>query len=169
LVNSAQFKNIKQIYLRIIKMKTMILLLNLFTAYSAFAAPTHLFWCGLLDSEPAKQVYFEIEDSAVRSQIGNIQISNMGPQGWKLTEEAQVKAKITWGLSDGRLTIRGIQVDMGRSGQLKAHAVGPYSDGYTKGFVQSNLMNFNFPNGANTSYCTYFHSLGPKPAMTGSN
>ena len=143
----------------------------LLAAYSAQAFPKHLFWCGLLSANPMSQVYFEIEDSQVHGNgVGTLMISKQAQDqhnpGWQVIETDAVKAEITWGVARGEHIITGINVDLGRSGHLSASMI---TDGSGKGFIQANLMNLNYPQGISFDYCSYFHDLGPKPGMTGSN
>lgn len=145
-------------------MKTI--LFSLIFLSAAFAnANTHMFYCGLTNQEPSRQVYFEIESDAVETKIGNVKISKMSQadNGWQVVEQAQVMANIAWTEVNGRAEITGVDIDMGKSGHLSFEK---NDDG---GFVTATLMSLNLPKGAQFDYCTYFLSTGTKPGLTGSN
>lgn len=144
-------------------MKTAFTLLILLVTTIA-QANAQIFYCGLTDQEPKKQIYFEIEDGAIESGIGTIMVSKMAhtDQAWQVVERAQVQAGIDWQQVNGNLEIVGLDVDMGKSGHLTVQKNEAGS------FVKATLMSLNFPDGIQFSYCHY-NSGGPKPGMTGSN
>lgn len=142
-------------------MKILILIVGLLSSYSAFAYPTHMFWCGLTDSKPITKIYYQLEHKVVESGVGVIQISNYDTKTgkWTVAEQAEVKADIKWEKSDpnsDRLVIRGLKVDMGRTGKLEITTTTPYLNGVSEGFVKANLMSLNIPNGMKAPYCHYY-------------
>lgn len=154
-------------------MKKVILSLGLILSFQSHAQAKHLFWCGKLDQEPTKQVYFEIEDDAVASGIGTLKIYEESRAGniWEVIEEGEAKTDVVWkNDASGNAMITGIFVDMGRSGYVTAKITSDYEMGHNaEGFIKANLLNFNHPEGVRSSSCNYFYSTGPKPGMTGSN
>jgi hypothetical protein len=151
-------------------MRKIIFAMGLLLSMSAGAFPKHIFYCGLTDLTPMLQVYFEIEENQVKDQTGVIKISRFVDDKWEVRESAQVRAEINWEKENDVAVIKGIKVDMGRSGMLEAYATGSYEqDTTTKGFIRANLMSLNYPNGIEANYCTYFLILGTRPGMTGSN
>lgn len=158
------------------RMKKLLSALFVLTASSlAHAYPTHMFWCGILDSSPAKQIYVEIEDADLASGLGKVILSQMPEsanvnQGWVPFEQAQVRLQFQWGTFRGKKAITGVIVDMGRTGKIVANTTEPYDQyGSARGFVKANAMRFNYPQGVATDYCTYFLATGARPAISGSN
>jgi hypothetical protein len=155
--------------------KRLLFIAILFSGYSAMAFPKHLFWCGLLSTEPMRQIYFEIEESDVNTTgVGTLMISQLSRNapvntGWKVIETASVKPNIIWTKMNGVPFISALKIDMGRTGQLTAIINGSINNFSGQGYVIANLMNLNFPAGKDFDYCTYFHATNPKPGMTGSN
>ncbi len=160
------------------KMKTLILAISALIGYMAKASPTHLFYCAITNTEPMTQVYFEIEDSDIKTGHGKVIISKLSHNaelntGWQIQQQAQVKMEIKWGSTkyyNNKSIITEVYTDMGRSGIISAKMIGlDDTIENSRGFVQSTLMSLNAPNGIDAEYCYYFLSLGPKPGMTGSN
>ena len=155
--------------------KCAMLIFSLFAGSAAMAFPKHLFWCGSMESEPMKQVYFEIEDTAVKTTgVGTVYISELSQSapintGWQVQTMVSAKAEMLWSSKDGVPFISAIKIDMGKSGMVSAAMVGDIKIFNSKGHVVSNLMNFNFPDGKDFTYCSYFLALSPKPGMVGSN
>lgn len=135
---------------------------------SAYAYPTHLFWCGVKSgqNEPTQKIQFQIEDRDLQSGKGTLSISD--------TEIAvNREAIIHWGNIGGRPAIVGIEMDLGRTGHVKMLTNGEFDSqglGLLKfGKVFANLRGFNYPQGIDVSYCRYFKAVGPKPGLTGAN
>ncbi|OFZ31030.1 MAG: hypothetical protein A2622_00035 [Bdellovibrionales bacterium RIFCSPHIGHO2_01_FULL_40_29] len=133
-------------------------------------AKIHMFWCSLTNENPNKQVYFEINDLDVDSGIGILKISKkpMDTDSWNVFETAQVRAKILWTVANQMSVISGIEINMGKKGNIAVSVVQDF-DQYNNaaGVVKADLFRYHqyklFDN------CTYFLSTGPKPALTGSN
>ena len=131
---------------------------------------THEFYCGLLDQEPAKQVLIEIADSDIESGLATVTLSEMGDRWMPFESAVQVRVELTWGTYRDTPAITGAEIDMGRTGRISMKATETYDEyGMAPGSITANVRNLNYPRGVDATYCTYAHSLGPKPGVTGSN
>jgi len=180
-------------------MKNNIAIVSLFLTISTIAQayPTHTFSCKVGPEESQKSMYLEIEDSDVESGMGKITLSNWvipenvgqridlddcgivdGPcytyvsPSWVPFQQAQnVMMELEWTFNSvtSEKIITGAKVNMGKSGSIVVATSGKADEfNSMTGDLKATAMGFNYPNGV-VADCYYFHILGPKPGLTGSN